>query len=109
MELNRRLPGAEVGTTAGAGLGGPVPPHGNGHRSPAEIEAQIERTRAHLAETIDHISERISPRQAARRGARRVKAQIVDEAGRLRPERVAILGVGVLALVGLLVLRQRRR
>ncbi|KWX02188.1 DUF3618 domain-containing protein [Carbonactinospora thermoautotrophica] len=101
-------PATDEARTAAAESGAAVPQRGDGHRSPAEIEAQIERTRAHLAQTIEHIGERISPRNVTRRGVRRVKAQVVDEAGRLRRKQVAIAGAGVLVLMGLLVLRWRR-
>ncbi len=74
-------------------------------RSPAEIEADLDRTRAHLSETLDELSERLSPRDLARRGGRRVKAQFVDpQTGRIRrgPVGAAIGGLG--AAVGALTL-----
>jgi len=45
-------------------------------RSPDAIQKEIEQTRAELAETIDAIADRISPRRAASRGAAAVKAQV---------------------------------
>jgi hypothetical protein len=45
-------------------------------RSPDAIQKEIEQTRAELAETIDAIADRISPKRAAQRGASAVKAQV---------------------------------
>jgi hypothetical protein len=44
-------------------------------RKPDEIVAEIEATRAELADTIDAIAGRINPRRAAKRSANAVKAQ----------------------------------
>jgi hypothetical protein len=45
-------------------------------RDPDAIATEIEQTRAELADTIDAIAERISPKRAAARGAQAVKAQV---------------------------------
>ena len=45
-------------------------------RSPDAIAKEIEQTRAELAETIDAIADRISPKRAASRGAAAVKAGV---------------------------------
>jgi len=45
-------------------------------RSPDAIAKEIEQTRAELAETIDAIADRISPKRAASRGAAAVKASV---------------------------------
>jgi hypothetical protein len=45
-------------------------------RSPDAIQKEIEQTRAELAETIDAIAERISPKRAATRGAAAVKSTV---------------------------------
>ena len=45
-------------------------------RSPDTIQREIEATRAELAETIDAIADRISPKRAASRGAAAVKAGV---------------------------------
>lgn len=47
-----------------------------GQRDPQVIQKEIEQTRAQLAETIDSIAERISPRRAASRSAQAMKAQV---------------------------------
>ncbi|MDQ1684717.1 MAG: hypothetical protein QOC82_1454 [Frankiaceae bacterium] len=45
-------------------------------RDPDAIQKEIEQTRAELAETIDAIADRISPKRAASRGAQAVKSQV---------------------------------
>lgn len=45
-------------------------------RNPEAIQREIEATRAELADTIDAIADRISPKRAASRGAQAVKNQV---------------------------------
>jgi len=45
-------------------------------RDPDTIQREIERTRAELADTIDAIADRVSPRRAASRGASAVKTSV---------------------------------
>ena len=45
-------------------------------RDPDAIQKEIEQTRAELADTIDAIAERISPKRAASRGANAVKSSV---------------------------------
>jgi Protein of unknown function (DUF3618) len=45
-------------------------------RDPDTIQREIEQTRAGLADTIDAIAERVSPRRAASRGATAVKSSV---------------------------------
>lgn len=84
------------------------PPQPRAERTPAEIEAEIERTRARLAGTVDAIAERVKPANVARRGAESAKAQVVDEHGNLRPDRVAVVALVVAATVVLVVWRRSR-
>jgi hypothetical protein len=84
------------------------PPAQRAERSPAEIEADIERTRARLAGTVDAIAERVKPANVARRGAESAKAQVVDSDGNLRTQRVAVLAAAVVGTVGFLLWRRRR-
>jgi hypothetical protein len=44
--------------------------------APSELVTQIERTRANLAQTIDEITDRVSPGNVARRSADRVRERI---------------------------------
>jgi uncharacterized protein DUF3618 len=84
------------------------PPKERPARKPAEIEAEIERTRQRLAVTVDAIAERVKPANVARRSLESAKAQFVEPDGSLRTTRVAVLTVGVLAVVGLSVWRRGR-
>ncbi|CAL9451096.1 hypothetical protein C1708_20375 [Streptomyces sp. DH-12] len=100
-------------------------------RTPAQIEADIERRRAALAETLDEIGVRVHPRTivgdakarvvsnvdhtlgrayvSVNRVVSEVKAQFVDETGAPRLERVVPVGLLVAGVVGLLVAGSRRR
>lgn len=51
---------------------------------PATIESEIERTRAELADTIDMIAEKMSPKRAVVRTADRVKAAVKGSDNRAR-------------------------
>src|ERR1700735_4869346 len=44
--------------------------------APSELVTEIERTRANLAQTIDEITDRVSPANVARRSADRVKERV---------------------------------
>jgi hypothetical protein len=77
-------------------------------RSPAEIEAEIERTRLRLAGTVDAIADRVKPANVARRGAESAKAQVVDERGELRTGRVAAIAAATVAVGALLFWRRSR-
>jgi hypothetical protein len=70
-------------------------------RTPEEIEADIERTRARLADTVDAIAERVKPANVARR-------TFVDDDGNLRVQRVVVLAVVVAGIAGLLRWRRSR-
>ena len=83
-------------------------PASRSERTPAEIEAEIERTRARLAGTVDAIAERVKPANVARRGVDSAKSQVVDERGNLRVQRVAVLAVALAGAVGLMVWRRSR-
>src|SRR4051812_1492881 len=54
------------------GTGGDV----GAQRNPDTIQREIEQTRAELADTIDAIADRISPRRVASRGATAMRAQV---------------------------------
>ena len=84
------------------------PPADGRERTPAEIEADIERTRARLAGTVDAIADRVKPANVARRGVDSAKAQVVDDQGNLRTQRVAVLAAAVAGAVGLVLWRRSR-
>ncbi|HEY3872320.1 MAG TPA: DUF3618 domain-containing protein [Actinocrinis sp.] len=70
-------------------------------RSPAEIEAEIDQTRTHLSDTLDELTERLSPANLARLGGRSAKAQFVDpETGKLKRSRTAAVAGSATAAVG---------
>jgi hypothetical protein len=75
---------------------------------PAALEAQIEQTRAQLAETIDQLAERVHPRTVARRAADRARSVVVDEYDQIRLDRVLLITGVVVAWVGLRIWRRRR-
>ena len=97
------------GAIAGVRIDGPGA-HVKDTRSPAEIEADIDRTREQLAATLDELSDRLTPRNMARGAGRMVKAQFVDvESGKVRAGRVAAVAGGVAtALAALFALRGLR-
>jgi hypothetical protein len=80
-------------------------------RTPAEIEAEIDLTRAHLSNTLDELTERLSPANLARLGGRSAKARFVDpETGRLKRGRTAAVAGSVAAAAGgLATIRRLRR
>lgn len=77
-------------------------------QTPAEIEADIERTRERLAGTVDAIADRVKPANVAKRGADSLKGQFVDAQGGLRVARVAALAAVVAGVTGLVIWRRTR-
>ncbi|NBE55332.1 DUF3618 domain-containing protein [Streptomyces boluensis] len=100
-------------------------------RTPAEIEADIKRRRAQLAETLDEIGVRVHPKTivgdakarvassvdqtvgrayvCANRAVSDVKARFVDAEGAPRLDRVVPMALVVVSVVGLLTLSSRRK
>ena len=70
------------------------------------LVADIDRTRAELARTIDAISDRVSPKKNVRRAADRLR----ERASQINP---VIAGAAAVAVVGgvtvLILLRRRKR
>ena len=77
-------------------------------RTPAEIEADIERTRLRLQATVDAIAERVKPANVARRGVATAKSQVLEPDGGLRTTRVLALGAVLVTVLGLVVWRRGR-
>lgn len=100
-------------------------------RDPDAIQREIEVTRAQLAESIDAIAEKLSPKRVASRSKVRAKALVADAQGAIvastktttvgadgetyevrkpvRTDRVAMAGGAVTAAAVILVLVRRRR
>lgn len=74
-------------------------------RSAAEIQADIEATRARLVATLDELKVQTAPPTLAAKAKAKVTGFFTDEYGGIRPERVAMVA-GV--VVGVLVLRKAR-
>jgi hypothetical protein len=79
---------------------------------PAELEAEIERTRQRLVGTVDELAGRLKPKALAKRGADDLRTRL-DNAirtpdGSLRVERLAAVAAGLAALASLVVWNRRR-
>jgi hypothetical protein len=75
-------------------------PGGRHAAAPDTLESEIEATRERLAETIDQLVYRASPKTIARREAESIKAYFVDAQGRTRVDNIVkVVGavVGVVA------------
>ena len=82
----------------------PAPP-----RSMDEIEAELEATRERLAGRIDDLTDYVKPANIVERQKNKLKSVFVDEYGGIKPDRVLMAAGIVVAVVGLGVLRRRRR
>lgn len=100
-------------------------------RTPAQIEADIERRRQRLAETLDEIGVRVHPKTVvgdakakvaasvdntlgrvyagANRVLSRAKGQLVSDGGAPRLERIVPVALVVVGLVGLMAYSGSRR
>jgi hypothetical protein len=82
----------------------PPPP-----RSMDEIEAELQATRDRLAGRIDDLTDYVKPANIVERQKAKLKSVFVDEYGGIKPDRVLIAAGVVVAVLGLGVLRRRRR
>jgi transcription elongation GreA/GreB family factor len=73
----------------------------------AEIEADIERQREHLADTVDALAHKLDMKAQAKERASRLADRATTSEGRPRPDIVAA-GATVVVLTGLLVWLRRR-
>jgi hypothetical protein len=76
-------------------------------QSPDALEREIEQTRERLAETIDQLVYRTSPKTIVRREVNAVKATFVDAQGNPRTENILKAAGGVAGFVVLLVVIRR--
>lgn len=84
---------------------------GAGARSPAQIEADIEVTRARLAGTIDQLAFRAQPKQIVARQVKSTRRSFYEathnEDGSLRTERIsAVLAATAAVLLGIGLIRR---
>ena len=70
------------------------------HRSPAQIEADIEHTRNRLAVTLDELTERLTPRAMMRQANAKVRGVFVAPQGGVRKDRAAMAAGGLISVVG---------
>jgi hypothetical protein len=79
---------------------------------PQAIEEQIRLRQVRLAETVDELTTRLSPKEIGRRSTasarQKVDTALRAEDGSLRTERVAAVAAAVLALLAAWVWRHRR-
>jgi hypothetical protein len=88
----------------------PTDDGGDVARDPDAIAQEIEQTRAELADTIDAIADRISPKKAAARGVQAVKSGPSRHAANEAPTVVPLAAIaGVVVLILFLVRKRRRR
>lgn len=95
-------PAAEKATKKGAAkktapepeAAAPVPT-----RSPEEIQADIDAAQQRLADTVDALSDRLTPASLAEDATSSVKGVFVDRDGRIKPKPIAIIGGTVAGLV----------
>ena len=82
--------------------------NGAGPTDPAQIQAEIEATRAQLAETVDQLSARLDVPARAREGAARAKDTAVETYRESPPAVIGATLALVGLVVGLMVLRRKR-
>jgi anti-sigma factor RsiW len=72
-------------------------------RTSEQIEADIAATRARLASTVDELVDRAHPKNIAKRQVEQARAQVFDEGGRLRTEKLVAVGGAAAAVIGVLL------
>ncbi len=76
-------------------------------QTPAEIEAEIEATRARLASTVDELVDKAHPRNVAKRQVEQAKSQVYDAQGNLRTEKIATVAGAVAGVIVVLLIVRR--
>lgn len=76
-------------------------------RSTKQIEADIAATRARLASTVDELVDRAHPKNVVKRQVEQAKAQVFDERGELRTQKLLAVGGAVVGVVGMLLMIRR--
>jgi anti-sigma factor RsiW len=76
-------------------------------RTAEQIEADIAATRARLASTVDELVDRASPKNVAKRQIDQAKAQVFDERGELRTQKIVAVGGAAVGVIAILLLVRR--
>ena len=76
--------------------------------SPEAIEADIERQREELADTVSALQERLDVKTRAKEKASELRDRATTDTGKPRPELAALAVAAVAGVVGFVVWRRRR-
>jgi anti-sigma factor RsiW len=76
-------------------------------RTAEQIEADIAATRLRLASTVDELVDRASPKNVAKRQVEQAKAQVFDERGQLRTQKLVAVGGAAVGVIAVLLLIRR--
>ena len=76
--------------------------------SVVDLQAEITAAREELVATLAELKAEATPGAITRRGGRAVTGWFTDEFGGIRPERIAIVGAAVVAIIALKILRRGR-
>jgi hypothetical protein len=76
-------------------------------RTAEQIEADIAATRARLASTVDELVDRAHPKNVAKRQLEQAKAQVIDERGQVRTQKLIAVGGAVVGVLGMLLMIRR--
>lgn len=74
----------------------------------ADIEADIEAQRDHLADTVDQLAHKLDMKAQAKERAAEAKDRATTDDGKPRPRLLAAVAGAAAAVAGLLVWRRRR-
>ncbi|HEX5860568.1 MAG TPA: DUF3618 domain-containing protein [Nocardioides sp.] len=77
--------------------------------SPEAIEADIQRQREELADTVSALHERLDVKTRAKEKAAELKDRATTDTGKPRPEVAALTAAAFAGLVGVVVWRRRHR
>jgi MYXO-CTERM domain-containing protein len=77
--------------------------------TPEQIEAEIERQREELADTVDQLQARLDVKARAKHRAAVLRDQLTTASGAPRPDLTAAAAAALVLVVGVVVLRRRRR
>jgi hypothetical protein len=81
--------------------------NGSEYRTPEDIEADIERQRAQLAETVDQLTHKLDVKAQGKAKVEDLKDRATTDDGKPRPELIGA-AAGAVLLIGLLVWWRRR-